>query len=1276
MTTCGGNRFGLNCELQCSFKTDIEAQCKSTQICLSNPYGCECLAGYTGLECLTDCSFGKFGAGCSQECHCNPGGCNQYTGVCTSAGCAAGWSGTNCQVPEVCPVGYFGGDCTSICHCKDNVACDKADGTCSNGECAEGYHTYSNAYCEECESGTYGNMCELTCNCDSNSCHHDTGCDGGCIEYWLPNSCTTGIVSTSNVKVNPGQTTTFQCTVLGDITDVNITLQADSESVAETERVQSTTNTTVSFSTVANTGIVYIFSISKDFFIKPRAHTVDLFSLPAYTGEPSVTSVTGSSVELSWREWDQEQGDSGDGPIVGYIVYYYYDSTWSEIPQVSQPSATVTGLDYEQGYSFVVAAVREGGGGKGSLGSQSISARTLCGEPSPPDVSTIRSLEKPKQIEMSWKPLTIDEAKCSTGIVSYTVSYRPSDESLSTNLTTETLAYTLQDLETYTEYTISVMATNKDFVGVPTITIEYSPEEKPPAPEVKATHKQSYLVVSVWLSPSVTRNLYGNMIQYDVRYSSDDEWGIQQIILNEGEDNIEGYRIPNLDTGNYQVSARVVNGAGVGNWSFSTTAVKAPVNDRPKSGSNSVIVGAVIGILFILFIAAILIFCIIRIRKRSSKKEDTYMQYARKRNDSKNDISENSQSYECLRKPIEDSMYEAIELEARNLSFIPEVSENFDERLYENVKTMQPICINDLPDFVAKKRLNLLDGLLKEYGTLPKGQTHPWEVASQPSNSSKNRFKNIFAYDHSRVTLEGNGTESGYINACYVHGYKRNNVYIASQGPNKVSLTDFWRMIWQENIENIVMLSNIESDKKVCEKYWQDNMGPVAEYGEFNVLLDAIEGYADHKIRYLKVWKDEVDYRCIKQFHFTTWPDMGVPPSANAVLRFIKEVKCSATDAPAPLLVHCSAGVGSTGTFIAINSMMEMVNKEQKVDVYNYVRKLRDQRINMVYTPDQYVFIYDVLLEYSFCEDTAMNASNFQERHSELKRINPQTNTSYLNKEFEILQLVTPHPAMDHCKTALLPENENKNRFSDVVPIDRYRPYLLTQSSTGGNAYINASFVNGYKKNNKFIATQMPLPNTVEDMWRLLFDWNVRSVVMLNEMDLNDPSYAKYWMDEEGATEQYGHLVVTLTSNQSKGAITIREFSITNNYKPDDMSTVSMYQVHGWPTSQDIPENPINLLEVLELVDKNQHEYHHGSHPIAVHCSNGVGRTGIFCTIIEIVESMKLENIIDVFQTVKKMRTKRPGLVQNIDQYSFCYEIISAYIGHCHLYENPTVYKK
>ncbi|XP_033124905.1 tyrosine-protein kinase receptor Tie-2-like [Anneissia japonica] len=277
--TCGGNQFGLNCEYRCTRSYGYEDRCRGNHYCLPNPYGCNCITGFTGLDCLTDCDSGKFGAGCSQECHCTSGSCNQYTGECASGTCATGWSGSNCQVPSTCPVGYFSTSCTSICHCHDNFQCDKNTGVCSNGLCAIGYHTYDNLFCEACQSGSYGYYCAFNCNCDSASCHQETGCNGGCLNNWLLNSCTTGITASSNTRVNPGQMSTFQCDIEGDVTNVTIQfLQVNNNQLAtETGRTESNGVTRVTFTSEANVAVPYVCRLATDSYTAYAEHSLNIF---------------------------------------------------------------------------------------------------------------------------------------------------------------------------------------------------------------------------------------------------------------------------------------------------------------------------------------------------------------------------------------------------------------------------------------------------------------------------------------------------------------------------------------------------------------------------------------------------------------------------------------------------------------------------------------------------------------------------------------------------------------------------------------------------------------------------------------------------------------------------------------------------------------------------------------------------------------------------------------------------------------------------------------
>ncbi|XP_038069293.1 tyrosine-protein kinase receptor Tie-2-like [Patiria miniata] len=168
LTVCPIGSFGWDCEYRCV--SDQLFSCYETQFGLPDPFGITCISGLGGSLCHNGCPFGRFGAGCLQQCHClyTSAGCDRFTAVCDFGGCAEGWSGTNCQIPDVCPVGYYGLNCVSKCHCYNNAACDKYTGYCSVG-CAPGFTCVS----RQCEPGYFGEDCSQGCRC-----LYDRRCDG------------------------------------------------------------------------------------------------------------------------------------------------------------------------------------------------------------------------------------------------------------------------------------------------------------------------------------------------------------------------------------------------------------------------------------------------------------------------------------------------------------------------------------------------------------------------------------------------------------------------------------------------------------------------------------------------------------------------------------------------------------------------------------------------------------------------------------------------------------------------------------------------------------------------------------------------------------------------------------------------------------------------------------------------------------------------------------------------------------------------------------------
>ncbi|KAF0025362.1 hypothetical protein F2P81_022243 [Scophthalmus maximus] len=270
----------------------------------------------------------------------------------------------------------------------------------------------------------------------------------------------------------------------------------------------------------------------------------------------------------------------------------------------------------------------------------------------------------------------------------------------------------------------------------------------------------------------------------------------------------------------------------------------------------------------------------------------------------------------------------------------------------------------------------------------PVGTKQKQKAADLPENNVKNRFSNvlpsvssslmmspsqtIFASfildDWCRVKLTTSRSEgnSDYINASFIPGHRSRREYIATQGPLPSTVNDFWTMVWEQRVKGIVMVTNcIEGGRTKCEQYWPEDSNP-GLYQELLITLRSKEQEPYWILReFIVKHRYTSEERTVKHFHFTAWPDHGVPQGTKALIQFRRIMRwhMEREGVRAPTVVHCSAGVGRTGTIIALDVLLQQLDQKRAVSVGAFVHKLRLSRPHMVQTETQYVFLHQCIMD-------------------------------------------------------------------------------------------------------------------------------------------------------------------------------------------------------------------------------------------------------------------------------------------------------------------------
>ncbi|KAL3878265.1 hypothetical protein ACJMK2_030630 [Sinanodonta woodiana] len=409
-----------------------------------------------------------------------------------------------------------------------------------------------------------------------------------------------------------------------------------------------------------------------------------------------------------------------------------------------------------------------------------------------------------------------------------------------------------------------------------------------------------------------------------------------------------------------------------------------------------------------------------------------------------------------------------------------------------------------------------------------------------------------------------------------------------------------------------------------CYQYWPSEGS--LQFGTLLVEIVDEEIYVDYTTRSLKVTK--VKYTIQSDFYITGW---------EKILR------------------QSHAGIGRTGTYLALDYLYSEGQATGSICVFDCINNMRRQRVGMVQTAGQYVYLHEALVEALLISGKRVDGNDFPDYYQQMREIDETKRRTRLWVEYESLRkdeqlldkatpLTSKNPVYEKAyefECGRRPENKMKNRYGNIMPCKSDSLYILTLKNKHG-----------------LILTQVPLPDTVVDLWTLAFEYEVETLVMLNEEEMPGEKIGTYW-PKENQIAQFGPFTVTRVSETRMGTHVQRMLHVAREGK-DSALSVKQFACSLWKTGNAIPESCSQFLSFLEEVESWQRQSNNGT--VIVHCLNGAEKSGLFCVLWCVLERIKDDREVAIRSVVRQISVRRQQIIPSFEQYQFCHDIVLEYL--------------